>query len=520
MRVLRACAIVFAAALELAWHDIRAAAASSSMSVATLPGAFATSALACLTPILTAGGESATISDISVSGQALQHSLPDSCEPAIPLDQLIVTKVEKVSEKRFDGNVFEYAFRVTIKNTGRREAVDVTARVTNSLVGTELVDTAASTERIASGATATSADLIILRRDRRRTFHTSELKWEILDKTSKQLNDLQPAENYAFSLSELNIPDTAHSVVASGAVGAVLLKGGMLRFTTLGDSGSDQEARFVVKADGETIILDAQIISERPTAASIQNELPEYMVGEQPELKISGFGPDNNVTGSELKFKLIGAAHLKVQENSDVLVLANDNSALSLKKYWTYDEADASFSIAGEALQQLMGVLHVGALVFFPNFETDDYKFSWHYGFLAMNARTTIKGRYVSADGANATWLVGKNVLLKGATDRVRKVASIDANGAFEFRSIIPDTYVLRLSDLENPDVLTTAIIIYPDSTEVRMTIVCPVKNGPPASTKDVSAVTDSSTQNGTPPPVPSRRRASAEAAVSVPRRP
>lgn len=494
MRVVRACMAILATAFQLVLPDVHAAAF----------------ALACPMSLLARCGDSAsassdssTFDSTSLSSQAVRPELLVGSTAAIGSEPFIVTKVEQLGETRFNGNVFDYAFRVTIKNTGLREALGVTVNVVDA-PGTEVVrGPGAPIPRIAAGATMTLTDRFILRRDRTRPFQPNQLKWQIQDEASEQLSQLQPAEIYMFPLAELNIPDAADSVVASGAVSTALLKDGTLRFATPGDTGRDQDAQFVVKADGATIILHARILSARPTEISLFNDGPAYTDrADPPMLTISGFGPDNRVTGSVLKFKLTGVAGVKLQQSSDVTAQAADNTCISLKQYWNYDAADSSFSIAGDALRRLMSILPVGTLDFMANFVSDDAESVVTYEFRAMNARTTLKGQFVTPHGAKATGLAGKSVRMHGVNEHLRKLASVDADGAFEFDGVIPDIYFVTLGDLEHPDVASGSTYIYPDSTQVTMTFVYPEGSAGDVSAKGVSTIAGWSEQNGTPPPV------------------
>lgn len=437
-----------------------------------------------------------------------------SIASTVAASNVIVTGVTKLSETRVNRTVFDYVFRITVKNNGTVAQSGVTAILTKAGTGSTIVDDTVQVGSLAAGATITPTDTITIRQDRTVPFNAADFIWQVSSGVGVQLGTLKPAEVYVISLTELGIPTNADKVSVSGSVTDVLLKDGTLRFSTPSDTGADQYAEFIVTAGTSATTLLAVISSVRPDEVLTHIEAIEdgSTVATSPVLTISGLGQNNSFTGNTVKFRLAGVPALDLKDDSDGQIIATGNFKLSLKNYWVFNAVDSSFSISGNALQQLLDALPSGSLNVAVNFVSKDGEFASTYEFLAIKQSATLAGKFITPQGANVTVLSGKKVLLKGFNSNVRKVVPIDANGIFIFDGVIPDTYQLTLNDLENPNVVTASTLVFQGSTQVNVSIVYSLGLAPAAtslkslkslnsSSGQNSTVVNSVTQNGTPPP-------------------
>ncbi|HEX8611123.1 MAG TPA: hypothetical protein VF800_07510 [Telluria sp.] len=428
----------------------------------------------------------------------------DKWPPALPasagttqVDQFVVTGLDKVSEKRVARTIFEYGFRVSIKNVGPADAVGVTALINGAGPGTEVIVGQATLASIKVGETIASPDLIVVRHDRAVPFAPNQLHWQILDEASLRLNELNPAETYTFSLKELGISTAADKVTASGAIDEALIRSGTLRFSTPGDTGTEQYAMFVIHTGAAVTVLRARIRSLLPTSI-VQAGHDDALI--QPvSLVLGGVGAGNRPTGNPLTFKLSGTARLKLVNNSDAVILLSDGKAISLKPYWNFDPQEQSFSIGGDGLTKLLEQLPNGRHSVMAGFESDDAEFVANFEFALTKASAKMVGRFVLPDGRGATELSGRKVLLKGFNGGLRMQAAIAADGTFAFEGVIPDVYYITLSDLEQPDQVAASTAVLPTSSEVNVTLVYGEGKANAAAFDEAAVGKVPSKQNGSP---------------------
>jgi hypothetical protein len=435
-----------------------------------------------------------------------------------------VTGLQKTGETRVSRTVYDYIYQVSIRNNGSGPATNVQATLATVPKGVTIIQGLVNAGSIGAGATVTPKDLVVLRIDRTIPFDPAALSWTFASSAVQELDPVKPAEVVELSLADLGLPDGADKVSVTGAVTDVLLKGGTLRFSTPGDTGAPQHAEFTLVKNGVPSTFALTILTDRPAAPLVYLDATEDGGAGPalPALAVGGLGPNNSFAGNPLTFKLQGAAPLDLAQDSDGLVLGQNNVRISLKPYWTFNPADNSFTISGAKLQQLMAVLPRGALDVSLNFVSADGEFAAVYQMLATGPGATLSGRLVTPQGGAVTGLAGKKMLLRGFNQRLREVTEVDANGNFTFTGVIPDTYQLTLNDLENPNVVSASTIVLQNATSASVTIVY---NLGAAKTLAVGAVAPAASfvassvkQDGTPVParsVPSSGRAAAAAAVA-----
>lgn len=427
--------------------------------------------------------------------------------------QLQVTALQKVAEKRINRTTYEYTYLVSIRNNGSANATNVVATLSTAGAGTEIIDATVVAGTINAGATVTpSGDVVVIRQDRTVPFSPDALGWGFASANEVRLDPVKPAEVVILSLADLGFPGGADKVVPSGAVSDALVSDGTLRFATPGDPGVDQEASLAVQSGTATTVFRVLIRTQRPRQPLAHVEPLEdgSSLPAAPTLTIAGLGPDNAITGAPLTFKLNGTALLDLKDDSDGLVTGPGNSTVSLKNFWVFNPSDSSFSISGQSMQQLLGALPNGALTMALNFVSKDGEFAVSYELLATKQGAKLSGKLQSPQGNPVTSLAGRKILLKGFNVHLRAAAVVDANGSFVFEGVLPDTYQLTLSDLQNPNLVSASTVIFAYTTTAEVTLVVPlgaaIQAGAKESTQTASSAITSSyvaskiSQNGSAP--------------------
>ncbi|WP_240453616.1 hypothetical protein [Janthinobacterium agaricidamnosum] len=427
-----------------------------------------------------------------------------------------VTMLDKVAEQRVSRTVWDYTYRVHIRNNGSEAAGNVQAVLASAPEGSTIIDGDVQAGSIGAGATVTPADTITLRIERSIAFQSAGLTWTFSASTGIALDPVRPAQVVVLPLSGLGFPDGADSVKASGAVTDVLLQEGSLRFSTPGDTGVDQHAQFSLSKGGKVTILDLLIQTELPTAVETYVEPNDdgSVPAAAPVLAITGLGPNNRLQPGGLGLRLVGAAPMALQDDSDGLLSMPDGAAISLKSYWTFDAASGTFSIGATAMQQLLASLPNGSYDLNLNFVSQDGEFTASYALIVIKSGIVLQGQLRTPAGANATGLAGKKMLLAGYNNRQRQVAVIDATGAFHFDGVLPDTYQLTLNDLVHPNVVSVSAVVFNSSSNVNVDIVYPYAASPALRAEAKTYTAGSVTQDGAAPPareVPASHRAAGD---------
>ena len=430
--------------------------------------------------------------------------------------EFTVTSMDKVGEKRVAGTVFEYSFRVSIKNVGPSDAVGVSAVITETGPGTDMVIGGVTVASLKAGETASSPDLIVLRHDSALPFAPKRIAWDILDEASLRLNELQPAKTYVFSFRELSIAAGADSVAVSGAIGEALIRQGTLRFSTPGDTGADQYASLVIHAGAAVKVIRVRIRSLLSSRIVEMREGADGAATPAASLVLSGVGASNRLTGDPLRFTLSGFPAIKLAKNCGAMILLPNGTAIGLEEYWRFDQQSQSFSISGDALATLLQKLPPGPLGVVAAFLSDDSEVGVNFDFTVIKATAKLTGSFVLPDGSGAGVLGGKKVLLEGVYGKMRMDTTITANGKFAFEGVIPDTYYITLSDLEHPDEVHELATVLPESTEVNVTVVYATGQENKAPVGVSNSMKGASKQNSIPAPMRRSRQGSAVRAMQA----
>jgi len=100
-----------------------------------------------------------------------------------PITTVSVLNLTKVSESRISRTVFDYTYRVTVKNSGA-EQKGVILTLLDVGAGTTIVDGTVSVGTMATGVTVSPSDLIIVRHDRTSPFDLAAFRWEAKAETT------------------------------------------------------------------------------------------------------------------------------------------------------------------------------------------------------------------------------------------------------------------------------------------------------------------------------------------------
>ncbi|PKB20167.1 hypothetical protein [Janthinobacterium sp. 64] len=429
---------------------------------------------------------------------------------------LEVTLLEKVAEQRVSRTAWDYTYRVHIRNNGGETASNVQAVLASAPAGSTIIDGEVLAGNIGAGATVTPTDTITVRIERNIPFQSAGLTWTFSTGAGIVLDPVRPAQVVTLSLAELGLTDGADSVKVSGAVTDVLLQDGSLRFSTPGDTGVDQHAQFSLGKGGKTTTLDLLIQTALPTAVETYVEADDdgNLPATAPVLAITGLGPNNRLQPGALAFRLMGAAPMALQDDSDGLLSVPNGLTISLKPYWTFDAASGTFSISATAMQQLLASLPNGSYDLNLNVVSQDGEFTASYALIVIKSGIVLQGQLRTPAGGNATGLAGKKMLLAGYNHHQRQVAVVDATGAFHFDGVLPDTYQLTLNDLVHPNVVSVSAVVFENSSNVNVGIVYPYGAGLALRATAQTYTAGSVTQDGAGPPVrevPARSRAAGD---------
>jgi hypothetical protein len=120
------------------------------------------------------GGGSPTLSAAKPepSKRPLAVSSPAAVVPGVQVDAL-----ELRAQRRISRTVFEYDYRVTLRNTGPL-VMGVVARIGSTGPGTSVVDGVVDAGTLGAGATLTPADLVTVRHDRLMPFAPEQIGWQ------------------------------------------------------------------------------------------------------------------------------------------------------------------------------------------------------------------------------------------------------------------------------------------------------------------------------------------------------
>ena len=428
-----------------------------------------------------------------------------------------VTRLEKVGEQRVSRTLWDYTYRLHIRNNSSAAASNVQAVLASAPEGSTIIDGEVLAGSIDAGATVTPDDTITLRIERSIAFQSTGLTWTFSANAGIALAPVQPAQVVTLSLAELGLTDGADSVKVSGAVTDVLLQDGSLRFSTPGDTGVDQHAQFFLSKGNSVTTLNLLIQTELPTAVETYVEADDdgNLPVTAPVLAIAGLGANNRLQPGALAFRLVGAPSLALQDDSDGLLSRPNGVAVSLRQYWAFDAASGTFSISATAMQQLLASLPNGSYDLNLNFVSQDGEFTASYALIVVKSGSVLQGQLRTPAGGNATGLAGKKMLLTGYNNHQRQVAVVDATGAFHFDGVLPDTYQLTLNDLVHPNVVSVSAVVFDNSSTVSIGIVYPY--GPGLAQRAATAqsyVAGTVTQDGAAPParaVPANPRAAGD---------
>lgn len=143
--------------------------------VATLPRLIGILALMA-SALAGCGGDSDVVTQrVTDTGRARAMSVQE-----IVATELRVVDLTKLSEVRVSRTVFDYAFRLRVRNTGNTVYENVRLTLATVGAGASIVDGVAVLDRIAAGAEVVIGnDTVTIRQDRAQTFDIAALTWRI-----------------------------------------------------------------------------------------------------------------------------------------------------------------------------------------------------------------------------------------------------------------------------------------------------------------------------------------------------
>lgn len=132
-----------------------------------------------LVTLLVCTGLAACGGDKGQTSTGTQTKLAAATVTQTPGADIKVVSLTKISETRVSRTVYDYVFRINVKNTGSAgwTAVNVTASAAGQ--GTSIIDGIVQVGTLGAGAAVTPADTIRLRHDRAVPFNASALVWNL-----------------------------------------------------------------------------------------------------------------------------------------------------------------------------------------------------------------------------------------------------------------------------------------------------------------------------------------------------
>lgn len=92
-------------------------------------------------------------------------------------DDIRVVSLTKVAETRVSRTVYDYTYRLTVRNAGNRDLASVIAQLDSVGAGSTIIDSTSYLGAMSSGQTKDAADTVVIRHDRVRPFNDAALAW-------------------------------------------------------------------------------------------------------------------------------------------------------------------------------------------------------------------------------------------------------------------------------------------------------------------------------------------------------
>ena len=127
-----------------------------------------------------ANGSASTLSSSMATAQSAGPTIAVTAqtEPT-PAIALRVTGLTKVSETRVGRTLFDFTFKVNVRNTGSSAYQNVVLTLTAAGAGATVIDGLVALGSIASGAELSPSDTVTIRQDRAQVFDPTALAWRI-----------------------------------------------------------------------------------------------------------------------------------------------------------------------------------------------------------------------------------------------------------------------------------------------------------------------------------------------------
>jgi len=294
-----------------------------------------------------------------------------------------------------------------------------------------------------------------------------------------------------FSLVGLGLPSDltlGRIAVVQGSAEGLTVRDGEIRFITPEDPGEETEVVLRLALDDSDVFLPVRIESARPAAIVLEVEPDEQgnLPAAGPVLKVQGLGPGNLLQPSALAFSVDGASELDPGASSATLFVPQSSQIIDLAKYWTLHKDSNQLRIVQTDVAELRDKVPSGDLVLDVGLSSVDGELGAAWTIAAYKGTAQLTGLVVDARNAPVTNLAGRKIAIRGLnTNRTRRVATIDANGAFSSAYLSSGAYELALLDTEAPNSWTAsfAILVGSSQVTVKLPYEAPETSGQKAAT-------------------------------------
>ena len=291
--------------------------------------------------------------------------------------------------------------------------------------------------------------------------------------------EVLPASVLVFTFEQLGISgDALIASVADGGldVGVIEAKvvDNRLVVATPGDVGEDQIFSVQISSSLAKIYLELVVKSTRLlSVASVSEADEEGNTIEAPPLVVEGLPLGNVFSDQEILIYVDGAPPLDEVE-SRLFLIAENGAVFNLADFSTFDQSTNRFAIARRELADLLGIIPLGEYEFTVNLVSEDFTFTHTYSFTVFRSGVTVTGQLVDENGQalSGAFIDDLNLAVVGNNSNIRRVVNIDESGQFIISDLLIETYSLVVTDLQQPNVFTSALTIFPGSTHVQVNVL------------------------------------------------
>ena len=177
---------------------------------------------------------------------------------------------------------------------------------------------------------------------------------------------------------------------------------------------------------------------------------------------------------TDLSLSVDIAIPLSSQFSKVTISNADGNVIASIGDQFIFAADTNTFTATAEALNTLLEQLLGGELIFSANMVSEDFEFAEAYDFIFLKSTVTITGQLVDVAGSPLAGIEidDLNVAVIGRDSNIRQVVSVNIDGQFLVENLIRETYRLTVTDLQQPNVYTTALGVFSATINAQLNVL------------------------------------------------